>query len=79
MYCSGLESLQDKQTCWFGKPNRILEMECELRGVVHAEVAGELHQQLHGVLVVVAQQQVPQRHQQRHHQLVAQRGRAAVR
>ena len=53
-------------------------MQSELSAVDDAEVAGELHQELDRVLILVSEQQVSQRHQQRHHQLITQTRRTTV-
>ena len=53
-------------------------MESKADNVPDREVAGQFHQQLHGIRVVVLQQEFPHRHEKRDDQLVGKRGRARV-
>ena len=53
-------------------------MKSKLCAVGDAEVAGQLHQQLYGVLVFITQKKISECHKKRHHQLVTKTWRTAV-
>ena len=63
---------------WFGEPQGILQVEGEADNMPNRKVAGQFHQQLHRVGIVVFQQELPHRHEKRDDELVCKRGWAGV-
>ena len=63
---------------WFGEPQWILQVEGEADNVPNRKVAGQFHQQLHRIGIVVFKEELPHRHEKRDDQLVCKRRWAGI-